>query len=161
MSKNLPTHNITLLKALLGKRLIKVKRQLFKDDMDLTDYEESADGPIELTTENGEIIHFCADTETFSVGVKAGEMPCYGESYVLSDISSNSFWKDRVEKEIVGIKLLKSIDASKDYPCEFGIELSFANGKTVLFEYKDEEDYPDMLRIVDSYIGQPCISQQL
>lgn len=161
MSNTIPSQNMSLFMALLGKRITSVKRQLFKYDMDLPEYEQNADGPIQFITDDGSIVHFIADTETFSIGIASGEMPRYGDSYELKDVSSNSFWGGRIGQDIKQIILLKSKDWSEDYPCEFGVEISFANGTKVLIEYIDEEDYPDMIKVADHYTDQPCIVQQV
>lgn len=161
MSNTLPSQNLNLLNAILSKRITSVKRQLFKGDMDLTDYEQNADGPVQFTIGDSPAIHFFADTETFSVGVASGEMPRYGDSYELTDVSNNSFWGSRIGQKITQVILLKYKGWSEDYPCEFGVEISFANGRKVLIEYKDEENYPDMIKVADHYTGQPCIIQQV
>ncbi|MDP1696380.1 MAG: hypothetical protein Q8L45_01110 [Xanthomonadaceae bacterium] len=159
MNNTLPSQNMSIFTTLLGKRITSVKRQLFKHDMDLPGYEQNADGPIQFIINDGSIVHFIADTETFSIGIVSGEMPRFGSSYELRDVSNNSFWSGKVGQEIKQIALLKSKDWSKDYPCEFGIELSFSYGETALIEYLDEEDYPDMIKVADHYTGQPCIVQ--
>ena len=159
MDNTLPSQNSGLLKNLLGKKVVSIKRQLFQSDMDLADFEQNADGPVELTISDNSVIHFIADTEVFSIGVVPGEMPRYGDSYNLKDLSGNIFWVDRVGQEITQLMLFKSSDYSDDYPSEFGIEISFVNGKKVLIEYKDEEDYPDMIRVADHYSDQPCINE--
>lgn len=161
MNDTLPSQNLRLLRKLLGKRIISVKRQLFKSDMDLPDYEQNADGPVEFTISDNLAIHFVADTEALSVGVASGVMPLYGDSYELADVSNNSFWGERVGQETTQITILRSTDWSKDYPCEFGVEILFANGKKALIEYKDEEDYPDMIKVTGSYAGRPCVIQQV
>ena len=161
MNNTRPLQSLMLLKNLFGKEIISVKRQLFKGDMDLPDYEQNADGPIEFTTSDNLAIHFVADTEDYSVGIATGEMPLYGDSYELVDVSSNYFWSERVGQKITQVTLLKSTDCSNDYPCEFGIEISFANGKKVLIEYKDEEDNPDMIKVAESYTGRSCVMQQI
>lgn len=159
MNNTFPSKNFELLKNLLGKKVVSVKRQLFKNDMDLIDFEQNADGPIELTINDDSVIHFIAVTESFSVGVVRGEMQRYGDSYELKDLTGNIFWSDRIGQEITRLRLFKSSDYSDDYPSEFGIEISFSNGEKVLIEYKDEEDYPDMIIVADHYSGQPCIKQ--
>lgn len=159
MISTLPSNNLSLLRSLLSKRIISVKRQLFKGDIDLTDYEQNADGPIEFIMSDSSAIHFIANTDTFSIGVATGKMPLYGDSYELAGVSNNSFWNDRIGREIKQLALLKSSDWSEDYPSEFGVEISFINGKKVLIEYKDEGDCLDMIKVADNYTGQPCIIQ--
>ena len=159
MINTLPSKNLNLLRNLLKKTIVSVKRQLFKGDMDLTDYEQNADGPVEFIISDSSAIHFVADTERFSIGVVSGEMPVYGDSYKLADTSNNSFWNERIGQEIKKLTLFKSFDHSEDYPSEFGVEISFVNRKKVLIEYKDEDDYPDMIKVVDNYTGQPCVTQ--
>lgn len=157
MINTLPSRNLSLLKTLLGKKITLVKRQLFKDDMDLADFEQNADGPVEFIVDGHSTIHFVAETEKFSIGIVSGEMLCYGDSYVLTDVSNNSFWADRIGQKITRLSLFKASDWSKDYPSEFGIEISFNNGKKVLIEYVDDEEHPDMIKVASNYTGQPCI----
>ena len=159
MSNSLPSRNLSLLKKLLGNKIVSVKRQLFQGDTDLVDYEQNADGPVELVVSDGSVVHFVADSETFSVGVVPGKMPRYGDSYNYKDLSDNFFWHNRVGQEIKQLVIFKSPDYSTDYPSEFGIEILFANKKKVLIEYRDEEDYPDMIRVAGRYSGQSCVNQ--
>lgn len=157
MSSTLPSKNIEVLKSLLSKKIISVKRQLFKDDMDLDEYQQNADGPIEFRFDDNTVVHFFANTEMFSVGVIAEAMPNYGDSYEYLDVSKNPFWSVRVNQEISKITFLKSSNWSEGYPSEFGIEILFGNGKKVLIEYLDEEEYPDMIKLAEHYTGQNCI----
>lgn len=80
-------------------------------------------------------------------------MPRYGESYVLSNVGKNSFWSDKINQKICKISYLKSSDFTEDYPCEFGIRMHFENGSSVIFEYVDEMEFPDTLRIVEKHDG--------
>ena len=157
MNCSIPSRNPELLKKLLGKKIVSVKRQLFEGDMDLFDFEQSADGPIELTINDVSKIHFFAKTEAASVGVASGGMNHYGDSYEQRDVSNNTFWAERLGQEIKQILLLKTTDSSEECPGEFGVELFFSSGVGVLIEYRDEENYPDMIRVSESYSGQPCI----
>ncbi len=154
----LPSQNLNLLKSFIGKRIVSVQRQLFKDDLDLDDWEQSADGPIELTIEDDSSLHFFAKTEMFSMGLAAGKMPQYGDSYVLKNISNNSFWSNRVGQKIVKVKVLKASDSSEDYPSEFGLEILFSNGEKVLIEYLNDQEHLDMIRVSNSYLGPCCIT---
>ncbi len=159
MRNTLPSQNSSLLKNLLGKKITSVRRQLFKNDMDLADYEQNADGPVQFIVNDNSTLHFVADTEQFSIGVVSGEMPRYGDSYELTDVSDNVFWGERIGEKIIQLTLLRSSDWSEDYPSEFGLEILFKNGKSVLIEYKDEEDFPDMIRVADHCTEQRCITQ--
>jgi len=161
MTSRLPLHNSAILKSLLGKKIVSVKRQLFQGDMDLPEYEQNADGPVELKFSDGAVMHFIADTEKISIGIVLGEMPIYGDSYVFQDLSTNVFWLGRIDQEITKFTLFKSSDYSYEYPSEFGIEISFSDGKRALIEYKDEEDYPDMVVVADHYSGKACIKQSI
>jgi len=158
MINTLPSQNLSLLKILLGKKITSVKRQLFKNDMDLSDFEQNADGPVEFIVDDNSAIHFVAETERFSIGIVSGEMLRYGDSYVLTDVSNNSFWDDRIGQKITRLTLLKASDWSEDYPSEFGIIISFNNGKNVLIEYIDDEEHPDMIKVASNYTGRPCIT---
>ena len=156
MGNTLPSQNLTLLKSLLGKEIVKVKRQLFDNDLDLEDYEQNADGPIEITTNDGLVMHFIADTERCSIGVVPGEMPRYGDSYSQRDVSTNSFWGDRIGKKISQVILCQHSDFSEYIPSEYGVEISLINGQLARFEYINEIDNPDTIRVTDQHIGQHC-----
>ena len=154
-----PTQNIDLLKMLLGKRLISARRQLFKHDMELNDYEQSADGPLELRFSSDLILHFFAITETFSLGVAPGEMPRYGDSYIDTDVTYNKFWGKRIGNEVSRIAILTSLDGGKRHRCEFGIKIELKNRLDILIQYLDEEDSPDMIMVTDGRSSQPCMVQ--
>jgi len=153
MSNSLPSNQLDLLRSILGASIFSVMRQIFKSDFDLQDYQKNADGPIELKFDTVDSIYFDANAEGFSVGVNAGGMPRYGESYVLSNVGRNSFWSDKINQKICNISYLKSSDFTEDYPCEFGIRMHFENGSSVVFEYVDEMEFPDTLRIVEKHDG--------
>ncbi len=159
MTSTLPSKNMEILKSLLGKKIVSVKRQFFKEDMDLDEYQQNADGPIEFRFDDNTVVHFFAETEIFSVGIIAKVMSHYGNSYEQIDVSNNSFWSSRINQMISKVTLLKASDWSEDYPSEFGVEILFNNGKKVLIEYLDEEEYPDMIKLSDHYSGQHCITQ--
>lgn len=158
MRETLPSQNIELLRSFLGKKIVSVKRQLFKDDMYLEEYEQNADGPIELSFNDGTVAHFVAKIETYSVGVLAGGMPRYGSSYAQFDVSNNIFWRDRVDQQIRQVAILRASDWSEDYPSEFGIDILFENGSTVLIECLDEQECPDMIKVAEKYTGWPYAS---
>ncbi|GEM_PF-5643018 len=149
----LPSDSIDILIRLTGLEIINVKRQLYKGDFDLPDYEQNADGPIQLIFSNNMVVHFVSMTESDSVGIFIGSMPAYGSSYMIRDLSENSFWMDRIGQKIEEIHILQSVFVSEYNPNEFGIELIFADKKTVCIEYLDDEDNPDMIRVISSYKG--------
>lgn len=153
MSSLLPSDNQEILRSIVGSKITSVKRQVFRDDMDLEDFEQRADGPVEFQLENERILHFVALTTENSVGVAEGKMPCYGESYTLLDVSNSAFWKWRIGQIVTRIEILKSKHFSSENPSEFGIDLRFGNGLRACIEFLDEEDFPDTLRIVSDIQG--------
>jgi hypothetical protein len=70
MSNSLPSNQLDLLRSILGASIFSVMRQIFKSDFDLQDYQQNADGPIELKFDTVDSIYFDANAEGFSVGVK-------------------------------------------------------------------------------------------
>ncbi|WP_172564983.1 hypothetical protein [Vibrio navarrensis] len=146
-----------VLKSILNKEIVAVHRQLFKNDMSMVDYEQSADGPIEFTMSDGTNIHFLANTENLSVEVCAGKMPLYGDSYLWVDVSGNYFWKDRIRCKIDEIEVLQDLNWNEEYSCEFGVLISFSNKNKVMIVYKDEDNYHDMIFLCANYNGLPCI----
>lgn len=162
MYKELLSKNIHFLKSLIGKKIVLVRRQLFEDDLNLDDYEQSADGPIELTFNDKMVVHFEALTEPLSVGIVVGEMPKYGESYKPFDLTNNKFWKDKIDQSIIRLTLLKSLEWTKTYPCEFGIEIIFENGEKIFITYISEDEHQfDAIRVTDHYSKKSCIAQTI
>lgn len=133
---------------MLGSSIISVKRQVFESDMDLDDFEQSADGPIQIELVNGEVLSFVADTKLNSIGVVKGNMPEYGESYLFMDLTSSDFWRQRVGVYICSVFILKSIFYSKENPEEFGILIVFKNGLSACIEFVSEGDFSDTIRVV-------------
>jgi len=133
-----------------------VRRQLYMSDAHLRDYEQNADGPTEVQFDDGSLLYFFAVTEINSIGVQDGKMPPYGESYELHDVSNNTFWRKRVGCPIQRIEILQSQYASLENPSEFAIEFSLTNGLRICFEYLDEEEFPDMVRVTEGYLGPLC-----
>lgn len=150
----LPSKNITLLKLLTSKKITNVERQIYIGDNDLSDFEQNADGPIQLTLDGGMIVYFFAITELNSIGLSANLMPTYGDSYKTIDVTRNYFWRSRINKSILEIHILQSIYASKNNPSEFGVEFIFSDRSKVCFEYLDEEEHLDMIRVIDAYMGK-------
>ena len=148
-TNSLPSKNAAFLKSIIGKSIISVSRQIFTEDMDLEDFQQNADGPVEITLSNRTTIHFFADTDRFSVGVTVGRMPTYGDSYTPINVTNNSFWKTRANQEISSIKIHQLQNNDANYPNEFAIEFLFSNGQSAILEYIDEENFPDMLRVRD------------
>ena len=161
LNNSLPSQNLDCLRSLIGKKIVSVRRQIFKDDMDLPEFEQKGDGPVELVTSDGSTLHFISQTETLSVGIVSGAMSRYGDSYEQRDVSNNSFWVDRLGEKVKQVLLLKAKSSTDQYPEEFGVELVFSNGKKVVIEYRDEEDHPDMIQVSANYTGRPCVVQKI
>ncbi|WP_420195237.1 hypothetical protein [Marinobacter sp. GH_1] len=161
MNNSIPSQNLGLLENLIGKKIISVQRQLFKSDMDLSEFEQKGDGPVEFTISDGSRVHFFSNTEAFSVGIASGAMSRYGDSYEQRDVSKNSFWAERLGQEVKQILLLKAMDSTDEFPGEFGVELFFSNGTGALIEYRDEENYPDMIQVSEKHTGGPCVVRKI
>lgn len=149
MYKTIASQNLHILKPLIGTKITNVTRQLYSPDADLENFQQNADGPIEIQFDNDIVVNFRALTEANSIAIFEGKMPIYGESYIYMDVSHNSFWKSRIRQKIVEIYILQSEFCSEENPCEFGLEIVFENNNKVCIEYLDEDDFPDTLRIVD------------
>jgi len=148
--------NINLLKSLIGKKIVRVRRQIIKNEMNLDNFEQEADGPVELSFDNNKVISFVDWTEPSSVGVADAEMTIYGGGYLLIELTNNSFWKPRIEQKIVQVIILEDLGASADYPGEFGIEIKFENNEQVCIEYADDAVYSDILRVSEKFERRQC-----
>ncbi len=153
MSSTLLSRNQKLLEILLGNSIVRVVRQIFKDDKDREDYEQSADGPVEFTFSDGTVVHLKAETERFGVGVVEGAMPAYGDSYETVEVSRNTFWQPRLFSPVSRIEILVPEVEVSDEPSECGLILTLETGPPVAIEYLDEEEYPDMIRVADATKG--------
>ncbi|ELS01074.1 hypothetical protein Xen7305DRAFT_00007750 [Xenococcus sp. PCC 7305] len=157
----LPSTNIDLLKSLIGKKIVKVRRQIIKNEMRLENFEQEADGPVELTFDDDKVISFIDWTEPISVGVADGEMTIYGGGYFLMELTNNSFWQQRIGQKIVQVTILKILTPSPNFPGEFGIEIEFENNKKVSIEYIDDSECPDIIKVLEKYDELPCNKQIL
>ncbi len=142
-----------LFKGFVGAKIVGVRRQIFEGDMDREDFEQNADGPLEVTLNSGRTFVFFSNTESFSVEVQAGEMPMYGESYKVFDLTNTFFWSCRVNREIRNITAMKSKDANEQFALEFGLQIDLDNDLSFYVEYIDEADFPDMIRVTEKYLG--------
>jgi hypothetical protein len=149
MYKTLASQNLDILKRMIGAKIISVTRQIYSGDTNLDDFQQNADGAIEIKFDNDIIVNFRALTEANSISVFKGEMPVYGESYIYTNVSNNSFWTSRIGQKITEIYILQSEFCSVENPSEFGLKIVFENNTKVCIEYLDEEDFPDTLRIVN------------
>jgi hypothetical protein len=161
MATGIPSENIILLQHFLDRSIVKVSRQLLKSDMNLDDFEQMADGPTEIQLDDGTFFSLYALSEIGSIGIQGGKMKQYGDSYTFVDVTNNDFWRARVGKKIKSIEILQSKYASPDNPSEFGIKLGLESSTEVNFEYLDEEDYPDTIRVVAKYIGPDYLRKQI
>ncbi len=152
MNLGIPSCNLDLLQSLSGRKIIQVNRQLFKDDFVRNDFEQTADGPIEIMLDDGNILNFYSLLEIESIGVKKGLMEKYGDSYEYRNLTKNSFWKPRIGRIIKKIFFLKSKYASDNNPSEFAIKIQLENNLEIYFEYLNEEDFLDTLRITEKYL---------
>lgn len=158
---NLSSDSTELLRHLLGAKLVKVRRNLYLPDIQRLDAvvaDEDSDGSIEISTERGFVLTISSDTENMSVEVTAGAMPVKGPSFVLTDVSSNKFWTDRIGKTIKSIDLLKSAYGFQDGPA-FGVEISLLDEQGFVVEYISDDEYLDQIRVTGPYIGHICLRQ--
>lgn len=153
MNSWLPTQRTDLLRAILGRRLSRVIRWLYEEDIDRLDFEQDADGPTSLIFDPQFVLHVQADQERQGVKLSTVESIEYGSGYRLTDVSENRFWKPRVGNRVARIAVLKSKHATSDYPMEFGLELGFEIGLNFCLEYVDSEEWPDTLRVRHSVEG--------
>ena len=100
MYKTIASQNLDILKPMIGAKITAVKRQLYKSDADLNDFQQNADGPIEIMLDDNRVVNFRALTKANSISLFEGKMPTYGESYVYMDVSHNLFWKSKIEQRI-------------------------------------------------------------
>ncbi|MCY7276701.1 MAG: hypothetical protein LH702_23940 [Phormidesmis sp. CAN_BIN44] len=161
MKLEIPSKNLDILKHLHGRSIIQVSRQILKSDMDLNDFEQMADGATEVKLDDDKVLHFYALPEINSIGIQEGSMSKCGDSYTFLDVTNNDFWKIRIGKTIAEVSILKSKYASTDNPSEFGIELKLESNVEVYFEYLDEEDFPDTIRLTGKYTGAECFKQDV
>lgn len=151
MSKQLLSQNLNILKSLIGTRIVSVSRYLLKSDFHVDDFQQNADGPVEITFDNGTIIYFNSFTSGESISMFEGKMPLYGESYVYKDVSNNLFWSSRIRQKITKMYVLKSEYFSTDFPLECVLEIFFENNTKACVEYLSDEDFIDTLRVTSKF----------
>ena len=161
MQHTVPSNNVDFLTSLVGLKIIKVTRQLFKNDMNQENYEQFADGPIEFIFNNNKVISFSSYIEVESISISDTKMNQYGDSYVYKDLTNNSFWQQRVNKTITKIIIVKSVYGSKENPLEFAVEFEFENDTKACIEYINDEDFPDTLRVIEENEETRCTTTVL
>jgi len=112
------------LARVVGSRLIRVERQLFRPDFDYygeDSRDEESDGPIQFTTDRGWVFYVAGNTECMSVGVFAGPMPILGSTYFPREIGRNQFWTPRLDKPVISVHALVS-NLQHAHAAPFGLE---------------------------------------
>ena len=73
--------------------------------------------------------------------VGEGELPEWGESYFLKDVSASEFWKERVNREVKNLGILVGLAANESYPCEFGLRIGIQGAAVpALIQYDEDLD---------------------
>lgn len=134
--------------GIIGERITHIRRYVFIDDLDAGLSCEEADGAVELTFSNHEILHFVSWTEEWSVGVGKGVMPAYGDSYLLKDLTNDDPWKRYSHLRIENVAILVAgEELSEQCDNQYGIKFSFENKELFAIEYVSSESVLDSLRI--------------
>jgi hypothetical protein len=137
------------LESIVGSRLVRVERQIFRSDFDYYDEacrDEESDGPIQFTAECGSTFYVAGNTERMSVEIFAGPMPRWGSTYFLREVTVNSFWAPRMGKRIASIYALVS-DRQPASAAPFGIEFHLESAEPFTIEYLSDDDHLDQIRI--------------
>ena len=153
MRYTLPSDNVDFFKSLIGQKITNVSRRLLESDLYLENYEQMADGPTELVFSNGKIVSFFPWTEIFSIGITQARIKREGISSIYKDLTNNSFWRQRVDRAITKVIILKSTNATEKDPMEFAIEFEFEDNIKVCIECVDD---PDSLRIIKKHEETKC-----
>lgn len=91
LKNKIPSANRELLESLVGKSIIRAKRQIFKSDCNLVNYEQMADGSTELLFSDGQTVSIFSLTEILSVGITKLQVIANNDSYFIKDVTNNSF----------------------------------------------------------------------
>jgi hypothetical protein len=134
-------------KNIVGKKIVQIDRQIFKDDMDFENFELEADGVVQLILDSDEFISFYQNTEELSLGIEISPMRKMGESYKYIMLDRDSFW---INKKIVNVKILSGNDSS-DYREEPCCQIKFEDNTSLFIEYCVDDD---RLRLGDRPLGQ-------
>ncbi|MBF0366698.1 MAG: hypothetical protein HQK50_14085 [Oligoflexia bacterium] len=157
MNKNILSCNQKSLKKIIGKKIIKVERQIFKDDDDLDDYEQNADGYIQFTFDDNFIIYFFPLTELESIGVKEIEMPKLGDSYQWINPSCNEFWSNKTNVVITAIDVIISRFRTCSQPMEHALTFHLKNSQQFSIEFMSDDNCLDTLRVVGKITTEESI----
>ncbi|MBW4650555.1 MAG: hypothetical protein KME06_17975 [Kastovskya adunca ATA6-11-RM4] len=157
MNPNLLSQKQKIFQDLVNTTVVSIRRHIFVSDMDLDNFEQMADGAIEIKFNSSKVICFVAITEANSVGVIERNLPIPGSSYIILKLTNNDFWQEKINQKIEKIEVLKSQYASNDNPSEFAVEFQLKNGKCFCIEYLDEKEFPDTIRVIEKYEGGQCI----
>ena len=148
-----------LLESLPGRRIARVRRWLFNDDYNFYDSQirdQEADGPTELTTEDGLVFSVIGNTEEMAIELVEGPMTGIGPSYASQEVSSNEFWLSRIAQPIVAVDVLQSVHKDVTAQSAFGIEMFLDQADSFVIEYLSDEEHIDQTRITGPYAGPSC-----
>lgn len=153
MKPSLPSHKPEFFQSLINTKILSIRRHILRSDLDLENFEQMADGTTEIKFDNNKVVCFVAITEANSVGIIEKTLPSPGSSYLMLEVTTNNFWRPRINQDIQKIEILKSLYASENNASEFGVEFQFTNGYHMCIEYLNEEDFPDTIRVIEQYEG--------
>ena len=133
---DIPTAARELLAALVGKRIVAVRRHPEGERREPTLADDGVRGPIELELDDGTRIHATADPERRSVLLEAGPLA----PAPALEASRDAFWRWRLRRPVAGIVVWKSLDVPERAPeLEFGVEVALAGTRGFVVELVDED----------------------
>ncbi len=133
-----------LLRAIIGRKITRVRRYLLASDYDALAPEvrdQDTDGSVELQFDNRLILHFLPNANWSSLMVGEGELPEWGGGYFLKDVSASEFWNERINREVTDLRILVGLAANESYPCEFGLRIGIQGAAIpALIQYDEDLD---------------------
>jgi hypothetical protein len=156
MSQQAPS--VTLMKKLIGKKIVRVRRCVFDDDYrhyGIEERDQASDGATEFLTGDGFTITVIRDTDAMAVQLVAGPIADEGENFHLKDVTGNSFWSARLGRTIIMIDALQS-RYEPSAAAFFVMEVFFDQAPSFVIEYVSDEDHVDQIHLCSQYQGPEC-----
>lgn len=149
MELRTPLQASDLLAKAVGRRLVRVLRQVMPEDYEYFPAEtrdQLSDGTLDLFFDDGLLVHLESWTEQWSVTVGGDQI--HFPRYLPLDVTDQPFWRHISNQVLKSVHVLVSPYGTPQCRHEYGVLFTMANGATFLTEYVSDEEFCDTMRIM-------------
>lgn len=137
-----------ILQSFLGRKIVEVRRFLFKDEynrLPSDSKDESSDGLTVFKLESRQYFFVVPVTENAGIKIGLGNVTNQSDLSFEKDVTENLFWKER-------LGVLKKIEVLTEPQNnnEFALQLVFENHKKAVIQYIDNDNFFDSLIVSEN-----------